>query len=222
MPRNPQSFDHVAEEYERLHELVGDPVGEWLPKVLPATGGRALDIGCGGGRHAVVLAEHYREVDAIDVSGPMIELARRKRPRANVSYRAGDLLDTTGPYDFVLSAATLHHVPDLGAALRHVRSLVAPGGRAVLIDTVSPRAATPRWWLYCGSVRKLAQHVVARGPGVAWEIFRLSTGDWLEHRASDRYLSREGFDHAYGTVFPKARFQPVGRAQGMVWDAPGE
>ncbi|MFF7637831.1 class I SAM-dependent methyltransferase [Kitasatospora sp. NPDC008050] len=169
-----------------------------------------------------VLAKRYADVDAIDVSVPMIELARRKRPRDNVRYRAADLLEMTGPYDFVLSAATLHHVPDLGAALRHIRSLVAPGGRAVLIDTVSRRPATPRWWLYCGSVRKLAQNVVGRGPATAWEIFRLSTGDWLEHRAGDRYLSREGFERAYGAVFPEARFQPVGRAQGMVWDAPAQ
>jgi hypothetical protein len=33
------------------------------------------------------------------------------------------------------------------------------------------------------------------------EIFLLSTGDWLDHRVSDRYLSREQFEQTYGEVF---------------------
>ncbi|MCX4749949.1 class I SAM-dependent methyltransferase [Kitasatospora sp. NBC_01287] len=225
MHENAQSFDHVAEEYERLHQLLGDPVADWLPDwlpdVLPDSGGRALDLGCGGGRHAVLLAERFAEVDAIDLSVPMIDLARRERPRPNVRYRAAGLLETAGPYDFVLSAATLHHLPDLDAALRHIRSLLAPGGRAVLIDTVSKRPATPRWWLYCGAVRALARELPRRGPTQARELFRLRTGDWLDHRASDRYLSREQFEQRYAARFPGARFQRVGRAHGMVWDQPG-
>jgi len=42
--------------------------------LLPAAGGRALDLGCGTGRHAVLLARRFEQVDAIDLSGPMIEI----------------------------------------------------------------------------------------------------------------------------------------------------
>ncbi|MEV0162580.1 class I SAM-dependent methyltransferase [Nonomuraea fuscirosea] len=215
-----QSFDRVAMEYERLHELQGDSLGAWLAEALPAGGGRALDLGCGTGKHTVALAERFAHVDAVDLSGPMIDLARARRPRPNIAYRQADLLDVEGAgrYDLVLSVATLHHVPDLRAALRHIRTLVAPGGRAVLVDTVSPRPANPRWWLYGGAVRKLLPNLVRRGPAPAWEIFRLSTGAWLDHRVSDRYLNREQFERGYGEIFPTARFHNVG-PHAMIWDA---
>ena len=53
------------------------------------------------------------------------------RPRPNISYRQADLheLDDDGGYDFILSVLTLHHVPDLHAALCRVKGLLAPGGR---------------------------------------------------------------------------------------------
>ncbi|WP_371400416.1 class I SAM-dependent methyltransferase [Kribbella sp. NBC_00662] len=214
-----QSFDHLAERYDRLGELTEDAVADWLPTVLPERRRRAIDLGCGAGRHAIVLAEYFDQVDAIDLSGPMIRLARRKRPRSNITYLESNILDTTGQYDFVTSSATLHHVTDLPAVLRHIRSLVAVGGRAALTDTVSPRPANPRWWLYGGELRKLARNLVRRNPD-AWEIFRLGTGDWLDHRVSDRYLSRAGFEQTYGAVFPGGTFTRVGHQHAVVWPRP--
>ncbi|ADB33642.1 Methyltransferase type 11 [Kribbella flavida DSM 17836] len=230
-----QSFNRLAELYDRLGELTDDRVAAWLPSVLPvgvpaARGpdapadsratGKALDLGCGAGRHAVVLAEYFEHVDAVDLSGAMIRLARRKRARGNISYLESDLRDLDGQYAFVLSSATLHHVPDLPDALRQIRGLIAPGGRAALVDTVSARPANPRWWLYGGEIRKFLRNLVRRGPAEAWEIFRLSTGRWLDHRVSDRYLSREQFERVYAEAFPGATFTRVGSAHAMIWDHP--
>ncbi|MDA0567948.1 class I SAM-dependent methyltransferase [Streptomonospora sp. S1-112] len=224
-----QSFDHVAAEYERLAELTGDDgVGAWLPGVLPdasaASGGRALDLGCGTGRHTLVLAERFAHVEAVDLSRPMLDIARAKRSRLNVVYRCGDLLaedgGPTGRYDFVLSVRTLHHVADLEAALRRIRRLVAPGGRAVLIDVVSRRPSVPRWWLRGGLLRKLLRNTLRRGPAEAWEVYRLSSGAWLDHRVSDRYLSRAEFERRYGSVFPEGAFTSAAGACALVWDAP--
>ncbi|MGC4938042.1 class I SAM-dependent methyltransferase [Kribbella sp. DT2] len=217
-----QSFNRLAERYDRLAELTDDPVGVWLPSVLaddpPVRRTGALDLGCGAGRHAVVLAEHFEHVDAVDLSGAMIRLARRKRARGNISYLETDLDTIDGQYDLVLSAATLHHVDDLLKALIRIKAAAAPGGRVVLVDTVSPRAANPRWRLYANELRKLLRNVVRRGPREAWEIFQLSTGPWLDHRVSDRYLSREQFEQRYAEVFPHATFVRVGNAHAMVWD----
>ena len=130
-----QSFDRVAEDYNRLGDLDrNELIGPWLEGLLPAAGGRALDLGCGTGRHAVLLADRFGQVDAIDLSGPMIELARQRRLRPNITYWQADLHDVNGAghYDFVLSVLTLHHVPDLHAALSHIKTVLAPGGRAVL------------------------------------------------------------------------------------------
>jgi len=87
----------------------------------------------------------------------------------------------------------------------------------VLVDTVSARPANPRWWLYGGQLRKLARNLVLRGRADAWEIFKLSTGEWLDHRVSDRYLSRQQFEKTYAAVFPGASFTRVGNAHAMLW-----
>ena len=190
-----QSFDRTAVGYDRLGELgENDAITNWLVTVLPPAGGRALDLGCGTGRHAVLLAGRFTHVDAIDLSRPMIEIARAKRSRPNVAYRQADLLEAagSGEYDLVLSVMTLHHVPDLQAALAHIKGLLAPGGRIVLADlypaqsTLHPsrrilhRLVPLRLRLHAMAVLRLGINLARRGPATAWEIYRLHTRrQWL-------------------------------------------
>jgi ubiquinone/menaquinone biosynthesis C-methylase UbiE len=234
-----QSFDRVAEDYDRLGEL--NRIGPWLECLLPASGGRALDLGCGTGRHAVLLAGRFEQVDAIDLSGSMIDLARARRPRPNITYWQADLHDVggVGHYDFVLSVLTLHHVPDLHAALSHIKTLLAPSGRAVVVDMYPPESAvhSPQWFLrrmvhrvlplrrrlHGLAVQKFGANLVRRGPRIAWEIYRLSTRrEWLDHRVTDRFFSREELERSCAILFPGYRFDILGgpRGIGLVWDAP--
>jgi SAM-dependent methyltransferase len=86
---------------DRLGDLgENDSIGSWLVSVLPSAGGRALDLGCGAGRHAVLLAGRFAHVVAIDLSRPVIEIARARRSRPNVAYQQADLpcpsMRTTG------------------------------------------------------------------------------------------------------------------------------
>jgi SAM-dependent methyltransferase len=148
VPTGPQSFDGFAEEYDRSARLSPGTLLDWLLTQLPTHRSRALDAGCGSGRHAIVLAERFDQVVGIDISEPLINLARRSRE--NVQYQVGDLMnfaDLNG-FDLVFSSTTLHHLPDLDAALEHLRELVKPGGRAVLIDNVARRPSQkmlPDW-----------------------------------------------------------------------------
>ncbi|HEX3921005.1 MAG TPA: methyltransferase domain-containing protein [Streptosporangiaceae bacterium] len=103
-----QSFDRIAGAYDRLGDLDPNELLEsWLERLLPAAGRRGLDIGCGTGRHAVLLAGRFEQVDAIDLSGPTIDLARRRRPRPDITYRQADLHDVggAGRYHFVLACS---------------------------------------------------------------------------------------------------------------------
>ena len=50
-------------------------------------------------------------------------------------------VDAPGQYDFVLSVLTLHHAPDLRAALSHIKALLAPCGRAVMMDVYPAESA---------------------------------------------------------------------------------
>lgn len=53
----------------------GDIVSEWLP-LSPL--GAALDLACGAGRHALLLAAQGRAVTAVDTSGAAIELLEKR------------------------------------------------------------------------------------------------------------------------------------------------
>jgi len=224
-----QSFDRTAADYDRLGDLdENDSIRSWLVSVLPPAGGRALDLGCGAGRHAVLLAERFTHVDAIDLSLPMIEIARAKRSRPNVAYQQADLLEATGSgeYDLVLSVMTLHHVPDLHAALAHIKQLLAPGGRFVLVDpfpaeSVLQRLVPLRPRLHAGAVLRLGTNLVRRGPATAWEIYRLSTRrEWLDHRVSDRFFRPEELEQCCATLFPGCKMEPLGgTVVGLTWDS---
>ena len=232
-----QSFDRTAADYDRLGDLGGnDSIRNWLVSVLPSAGGRALDLGCGAGRHAVLLAERFAHVDAVDLSLPMIEIARAKRSRPNIAYRQADLLEATGSgeYDLVLSVMTLHHVPDLRAALAHIKGLLAPGGRIALVDPYPAQAALhpsrrilhrlvplrPR--LHAMAVLRLGANLVRRGPATSWEIYRLHTRrEWLDHLVSDRFVSREELQRCCATLLPGCQLERLGgTVVGLTWDSP--
>jgi ubiquinone/menaquinone biosynthesis C-methylase UbiE len=222
------SFDHIAEHFDRFAELVGGDLDEFLASVLPEGGGeRAVDLGCGTGRHAALLASRYEQVLAVDVSVPMLSLARTRRALPNITYQDRDLrsvrADTDGTFDQVLSAYALHHLDDLDQALWHIRQVVTPGGRVILIDNVAPTPAVPRRWFWQEAIRMLLFDVTRRRRqvGEAWELFRLNTDpDWLDHLTADRFLNPEEFAQRYGAIFPGAVFTDLYRARALCWRQP--
>jgi 2-polyprenyl-3-methyl-5-hydroxy-6-metoxy-1,4-benzoquinol methylase len=177
-------------------------------------GDRAADLGCGTGRFEGLLADSYRSVLAVDISGRELELAKERHPRPEVTYGQRSLLDVTpatdGRFDLVLSVNTIFHLRDHDRVLPHVRDLVAPGGWAVLVDIVSPagaRARTPllhRWYGVGETVRTLRRR---RSLTDAWLVLRIRQHrTWMEHAATNRPLTREQFHTAYAAAFPGAEF----------------
>ena len=222
------SFDEIAVHFDRFAELVGGPLDDFLKSMLPPAGGqRAVDLGCGTGRHAALLSAHYRQVLAVDISEPMLDLAQARRGLPNISYQECDLrkvrADTDGVFDLVVSAYALHHLDDLDQALWGIRELAAPSGRVVLVDNVAPTPTVPRRWFIAEAFRillgDLARH--RRPVSEAWELFGLNTDPgWLDHLTSDRFLNPTQFADRYGQVFPGARFTAMYRSRAMCWDAP--
>ena len=214
------SFDRFAADYDRFASLERPIVLDWVLGQLPPSGSRALDAGCGSGRFTVALAKRFQEVVGIDISEPLIEIAQRERPRRNVTYRVADLMafENSAGFDVVFSATTLHHLREIEAALLHLRGLLKPGGTMVLIDNVASRPPPARWVHVLGALRQLPGDLRRLGPRDARWLFGFRTSrPWLEHVASDRYLSRHEFERVYGAAFSGADFQHFGYAHGMVW-----
>ncbi|MCB9671637.1 MAG: class I SAM-dependent methyltransferase [Alphaproteobacteria bacterium] len=98
-----------------------------------------LDVGCGTGSLALLLAPHAREVHGLDVSGEMVRIARSKAEAAgvgNVTFHQG-LFDGSfealvpGSLDMVCAYSLLHLVPDRADALARAFALLKPGGTFV-------------------------------------------------------------------------------------------
>ena len=228
---DPQSFEHFAADYDRFARLSPGILQDWLLDQLPMHGERALDAGCGSGRHAIVLAERFDRVVGIDISETLINLARAGPSPPNVRYQVCDLMDFTDPegFDLVFSSTTLHHLPDLDAALQHLRGLVRAGGRVVLIDNVARRPSrkmlpnwTPARWVHVlGAMREFPGDLLRLGWSQArWRLRFRTSAPWLAHLAGDRYLSLEAFERSFAAVFRGAGFTDLGFAHGLVWDRP--
>lgn len=222
-----QSFDRYAAAYDRFCEATHEPLLPALTAHGIAIGGRAIDLGCGCGRHVLDLAAHFDEVVGLDLSEPLLELARRKGAGPHVTFVTGDLSTHTDDrgFDLVFSSTALHHVPDLEAALRNIRSLVTPGGWVVLRDTVRSDDDRLVWlWrhggLLLGPLGDFLRHVRSE-PRRAWQLLRFGLRPaWIRHLVADRWLTRDEFAQQYTAVFPGATITTTGGLTTMIWRRP--
>lgn len=104
---------------------------------------RVLDIGCGTGELALLLArtDWPVEVIGLDYAPAMTQQARAKAEQfgvgANVKFVAGDsefLPFASGAFDFVSCSNSFHHYPAQARVVSRVHTLLNPGGRFLLID----------------------------------------------------------------------------------------
>ena len=100
-------------------------------------GMRVLDAGCGTGEALAWLHERVEPTGAvvgIDLSAAHLEAARRQLP-PGATILQSDLLDAPLPaqsVDFIWCVNTLHHLRDPLQGVKHLASLLRPGGRIAL------------------------------------------------------------------------------------------
>src|SRR5947207_14596595 len=73
-------YDDVAEWYDAEFATthLGVSAREVVLRLLGEGPGRLLDLGCGGGAHAVAFAERGWTVTGVDISSAQLELARAR------------------------------------------------------------------------------------------------------------------------------------------------
>ncbi len=218
-----QEFDHFVAEYDRFLDFSDQRVWPTLEAQGITGGQRAVDIGCGTGRRCVEFADHFDHVTGVDLSRNMIDFAKAHRGRENVAYEARDLAQFTDDdgFDLVFSFTTLHHVQDLEAALRHLKTLAKPQGWVVLADCVAPRPQVPGWTYRASAALHLPADIRTLGLKDAAWLFRFrATGPWYAHLVTDRYLTEAEFDRRYGAVFENASFSSALGPRTMIWRCP--
>jgi SAM-dependent methyltransferase len=108
----------------------------WILRQLPPDARDGLDVGCGTGTLLAALASRLPHVEGIDSDPAMA---------ARSGGRRADLFDLPAQpaYDVVTAVAVLHHLP-LAPALAHLRALLRPGGRLIVVGCY--RQATAADW----------------------------------------------------------------------------
>jgi SAM-dependent methyltransferase len=97
-----------------------------LLDALPNQAGRVLEIGCGRGETACLVAEFFPNLVAIDNAPKMLLEARRLAP--DVDFRVGDLFDIEGEWDTIYTQRCLINIADQERAFRTIANHLAPGG----------------------------------------------------------------------------------------------
>lgn len=112
---------------------------ELLVPEMPAPPARVLDVGCGTGSIAALLAGAGFEVSGIDLSAQMIAAASAKTARLGleVDFLQADAANPPydpGSFEVVFARHVLWSLPDPSGALASWLRLLRPDGRLVLVE----------------------------------------------------------------------------------------
>ena len=141
-------YDRIAEGYATWWAPVHRPgtlgLLDEVETDVAAGARRVLDVGCGTGTMAVEAVRRWPgvELDAVDASAGMLEIAEREADRLPAADRrrlrhrqalADDLPFDDGAFDLALSAFVLQLVPSRYRALREMRRVLRPGARLAYV-----------------------------------------------------------------------------------------
>ncbi len=142
--------DDLAAERARYERHGGDHVARYRWAAAHLRDARVLDVGCGHGFGALLLAGSYRSYLGVDVDPPAIEWARRVvAPRApGGQFELGPGFPMAGTFDAVTCFEVLEHVDDPADLLRDLARAVAPGGTIFLsTPNGSLSDGRPEWFM---------------------------------------------------------------------------
>jgi len=117
-------------------------------------GARVLELGCGTGEFTRRLADAGSRLVALDLSADLLARARPKVPLSRVCFLRADAMILPfgdASFDAVYGCSILHHL-EAETALREVRRVLRPGGRAVFSE---PNLMNPQVLLMfrCGPLK---------------------------------------------------------------------
>ena len=165
--KNEYDDERFFEEYAKMSRSRDGlrSAGEWhqlKPLFPPLEGKRVLDLGCGYGWHCRYAAEQGAvRVLGLDLSGKMIEEARRRNAGSPIEYRICGIEEYEYPenaWDCVISNLALHYIENIENVFQKVHRTLKPGGvflfniehpvftAGVGQDWIYTQEGTPQYW----------------------------------------------------------------------------
>ena len=188
------SMEKIRSDFDRLAAFDS---GDWnhnnhyhpyLLGNLPHQCAQSLEIGCGAGAFARLLAARSQYVLALDLSPEMIRIAReRSADFPNIEYRVADVLEWPFPaeqFDCIASIATLHHLP-LDTMLAKIKTALKPGGTLLVLDLFN--AKEPGDFLV-GAIAFPINILMSMGKAHRSSASQGERLAWNEHSQHDHYL----------------------------------
>jgi SAM-dependent methyltransferase len=177
---------------QKRYENRGNPT---LLALLPPTARRVLDVGCGAGDNARLLAEGGRSVDGITFSEAEAGVARQVCSTVFVhDLEIGLPHYLTNPYDAVICSHVLEHLRWPDRLLKEVREILVPSQGVLLV-------ALPNVLFYKNRWRLLTGHFDYEESG----LMDASHFRWFTYASSKRLLESSGFEvlhHSADGSFP--------------------
>jgi len=129
-------WDNAAEKYSKskISDLDGYHTTLERTRTYLAESDHVLEIGCGTGSTALLLAPNVSHITASDISPNMVSIGSKKAQDQgikNVSFVASDIYGAKieeMTYDAVLALNVLHLLEDVPSSVRRVHELLRPGG----------------------------------------------------------------------------------------------
>ena len=152
-------FEQIAPRYDQLNDLLSFGLHRlWKRQAIawlqPCPGQQLIDLCCGTGDLALVLAARVRpggSVLGLDAAAAPLAVAARRaaaQPWLPLRWQQGDALATglaSASCDGAVIAYGLRNLADPGAGLRELRRLLRDGGRAAVLDFNRPSGMVARF-----------------------------------------------------------------------------
>lgn len=136
-----ETYDRIASHFASTREYPWPEVESFVTEATAeAPASRALDLGCGNGRHVELLSDHATDVVGLDVSRGLLDEATTRASERGfhaglVQGDASRLPFVDDAFDLGVYVATLHHLTPREArvaSLDELARVLSPDGRAVV------------------------------------------------------------------------------------------
>jgi malonyl-CoA O-methyltransferase len=143
------NFSRHALSYDK-HAGIQKKAAALLEKVLPKGGiSNILEIGCGTGSYTEILRSRFKgaKIRAIDISGPMVTVAKEKMGGDMVCFEVGDIedMELIGEYDLITSNAVFHWLGPLEDTAKKLKRSLAFSGK-IVFSSFGPKTFPELKW----------------------------------------------------------------------------
>lgn len=200
-------FDAIAPTYELVNRLTSfGRDAAWRREAValagPTRSDRVLDVACGTGDLARAFAGRAGAVVGLDFAEKMLALAAARTEDhaagARLTWCRADAMRlpfADEAFNMTSCAFGVRNFQDLNAGLAEMRRVLAPAGRAIIVEFAMPHRRAMRWLygLYFRHVLPRLANIISRDRTGAYRYLTHSVEAFVDPDEMVRRLGRAGF-----------------------------